>query len=139
MFLLKFELDILKINNNNRKILEIMKKIKILFATAMLSLAIVGGFQAHEYANMTTGSILLENVEALASGGEDGKFPKYINDTKHSSNSEFETRVDKDGVSVTYKRSCQSAITTCKNTRKDDDICYETLNGAITTCGEWSK
>ena len=47
-----------------------MKKFKMIFATLMLGMAIVGGFQAYEYANMTTGSFLLENVEALATTSE---------------------------------------------------------------------
>ncbi len=50
-----------------------MKKFKLLFATLMLSVAIVGGYQAYEYGNMTeAGSVLLENVEALAASGESG-------------------------------------------------------------------
>ena len=44
-----------------------MKKFKIIFATIMLGIATVGGFQAYENANMTGAkTLLLENVEALA-------------------------------------------------------------------------
>ena len=38
----------------------------------MLGIATVGGFQAYEYVNMSTGSVLLENVEALTAGAEGG-------------------------------------------------------------------
>ena len=51
-----------------------MKKFKMTFATLMLGMAIVGGYQAYEYGNMTeTGSVLLENVEALANDGDTAK------------------------------------------------------------------
>ena len=60
-----------------------MKKFKIIFATVMLGIATVGGFQAYEYANMSAvETILLENVEALATTNEsDGSIQYHVTDT----------------------------------------------------------
>lgn len=121
-----------------------MTNLKLLVLSAlgftMMAFAFYRGYKDYENAQETD-HLLLANVEALAQDGESnsGEFSCYINDTKFSSNTEFKTEVNENGISVSWKRTCQSAITYCKHTGKEDDICYKSLNGVVTTCGEWSE
>jgi hypothetical protein len=121
-----------------------MTKAKLFALSAFaftMAFAFYRGYQDYENAQEPD-HLLLANIEALAQDGEgttSGEYSRYINDTKFSSNTEFKTEVNENGVSISWKRTCQSAITYCKNTGDDDDICYESLNGVVTTCGEWSK
>ena len=61
-----------------------MKKFKIIFATVMLSIAIVGGFQVYEHVSLTSvDSFLLANVEALtvveaATGSTSGQYVSFL-------------------------------------------------------------
>ena len=86
-------------------------------------------------------TLLMENVEALARGdvGSNGEFPRYINETEIKSHKDVKVELDSSGLEVEYSRTCSDVITYCEHTGKDEDICYESLNGIETICGDWSK
>lgn len=84
----------------------------------------------------------MANVEALTDSPEQGnpnERPKYINKVKFKGRIETKVEVGKDGVKISYKRTCTDVITYCEHTGKDDDICYVDMNGIDTTCKSWEK
>lgn len=85
--------------------------------------------------------LLLENVEALTRNdvGSIGEIPRYVNETEIKSHKDVKVEIDSTGLRIEYSRTCSDVITYCEHTGKDEDICYERLNGVESTCGEWSK
>lgn len=124
-----------------------MKKniLKSTLVVAALAIAGYGGEKAYNsYAQNEPFGLLAANIEALSNPeGQNGQYPRYINKTDKNSYKEFksEVKVDSTGVSVTvqYSRTCTTYYTYCKHTGKKEDICYESLNGMKTDCGDWSK
>lgn len=126
-----------------------MKKknlIKSTFVVATLAIAGYGGANAYKkFAQNETIGLLAANIEALADDpeGQNGQYPRYINKTDKNPYKEFksEVKVDTTGVSVSvqYSRTCTTYNTYCKNTGRENDICYQSLNGMTTDCGKWSE
>lgn len=86
-------------------------------------------------------ALLLENVEALARNdvGSSGEIPRYVNETEINEHKDVKVEIDSSGLRIEYSRTCSDVITYCKHTGKEEDICYERLNGVETTCGSWSN
>lgn len=86
-------------------------------------------------------ALLLENVEALARNdvGSNGEIPRYVNETEIKEHKDVKVEIDSSGLRIEYSRTCSDVITYCDHTGNDDDICYESLNGVETTCGDWSN
>lgn len=115
-----------------------MMKKKLIYCVVFSMLFLYGLGKINFNLRQGINHVMLSNIEALA-GGEEGEFPRYINITDKSSNTEFRTEVSVDGVKIEYKRTCSTYTTYCKNTGDKEDICYEELNGVTTTCDSWQK
>lgn len=113
---------------------------KKLFGTMVVVAAMFAGYSAyHGQKERELYGYVLANVEALAQNESGNERPKYINETKIKTRIETKVEVNKDGLTVSYKKTCSDVITYCEHTGKKDDICYVDLNGIETTCGEWEQ
>lgn len=90
-------------------------------------------------ANNQENNLLAQNVEALADSPEDREYPRYINKTDKRSRKEQKVEIGKDGIKYNYSRTCTDYYTYCKHTGKEVDICYESLNGFVTSCQTWGQ
>ena len=112
----------------------------------LLAVTVFSAYRTYDaYATLKQESnLLLENLVALAEGDEagghnTGEFPRYINKTKFTSNTEFRTEIGENGITVEWERKCTYAITYCDDTGNDNDTCYKELNGVINTCDSWTE
>lgn len=112
---------------------------KKIFGTMVAVAAMFAGYSAYDAQNERgLTDVALANVEALAQSGESGnERPKYINETEIKTRTETKVEANKNGITVSYTKTCSDVITYCEHTGKKDDICYVDLNGIKTTCGEW--
>lgn len=120
-----------------------LKSTIVVVAVAASSL---GAWRAYDAYEVTDNTLLAENIEALSNPGDpgDGQLPRYKNKTKTQTYSEtkFEYDTDSNGkkIKIEYKRSCTTLFTYCKYTGKNNDICYERLNGKVTDCDlNWQR
>lgn len=121
-----------------------MKTTKLLKSTlgvaAVAIAASVGifAYEKHQQQELAMANPLLaENLAALTE--DNNTYPRYKNHTDKSTNVEWETKVDTTGLHIKFKRTCVTYYTYCKETGKEDDICYGQLNKLETTCGDWAK
>ena len=114
------------------------KKLKLmLLGGAMFALAAIGVNLSLD--RTSNWNLIMKNVNALANDeGTGNAIPRYFNKTDIINQVEHREEVDKNGVKITYKRTCQAIATYCKHTRNDKDVCYVYLNGVETlSCGSW--
>lgn len=115
-----------------------MKRMKILLLGTVVLAMSVNFFFLSKNSNVT--SLVFANIEALANNDvSSDAYEKYINVTDKSSNTEFKTEISSSGVKIEYKRTCTAYTTYCKNTGKEGDYCYKSLNGVQKTCDNWEQ
>ena len=125
-----------------------MKKTKLFLSILVLLAVGITGWSVINNEDQKENDNFSENLEALTLPPEENPggseiYPGYYNDTKHTVYTDKKVEYKKDSAGVSIKihfiRTCTSHYTYCKHSGKSSDVCYGSLNGLVTDCGEWKE